>query len=167
MGEKLKTFWNKTKEALKKVSKKVYILTASILILVIVGVVILVSTSNTYTVLFTGLSASETSSIVSFLAGQGVTDYKMENNDTILVPKAQEASLKAQLLMEGYPQTGFAYSYDTYYDNIGSLSTESERRTAWLHDLQDKMSAVVRCFENVKNAMVVSAHSLIFILKEI
>ena len=154
MVEKLKTFWNKTKEALKKVSKKVYILTASILILVIVGVVVLVSTSNTYTVLFTGLSASETSSIVSFLAGQGVTDYKMENNDTILVPKNQEASLKAQLLMEGYPQTGFAYSYDTYYNNIGSLSTESERRTAWLHDLQDKMSAVVRCFENVKNATV-------------
>ena len=153
MVEKLKTFWNKTKEALKKVSKKVYILTASILLLLIVGIVIFVA-NRPYAVLFTGLSASETSSIVSFLAGQGVTDYKMENNDTILVPKDQEAALKAQLLMEGYPQTGFAYSYDTYYNNIGALSTESERRTAWLHDLQDKMSAVVRCFENVKNATV-------------
>ena len=141
------------KEALKKVSKKVYILAASLLVVLIVVVVIVVA-NRPYTVLFTELSATETSSIVSFLEGQGVTDYKIENNDTVLVRKDQAASLTARLLMEGYPQTGFSYSYDTYYNNIGSLSTESERRTAWLHDLQDQMSAVVRCFENVKNATV-------------
>ena len=34
------------------------------------------------------------------LSGQlGVTDYKVENNDTILVPRGQEAALKGRILM--------------------------------------------------------------------
>ena len=143
----------KGQEVLQKVSKKVYILIATVVVVIAVIIVIALA-SRPYSVLFTGLSASDLSSITSYLDSQGVADYKIENNDTILVRENQEASLKARLLMEGYPQTGFSYTYDTYYNHVGSLSTESERQTTWLHDLQDKMSAVVRCFENVKNATV-------------
>lgn len=152
--EKAKASLEKVKETLKKISKKTYILIGTVLVLMAIAIGAVLLTSNPYSVLFTGLSSSDLSSIVSYLEGQGVTDYKIENSDTILVNKNQEASLKARLLMEGYPQSGFSYSYDTYYNNVGSLSTESERRTTWLHDLQDKMSAVVRCFDNVKNATV-------------
>lgn len=153
MVEKMKATMAKVREKLQKISKKVYILTAT-LIAVAAVVVVLVLANRPYSVLFTGLSTADVSSITSYLNSQGVVDYKIENNDTILVRENQEASLKASLLMEGYPQSGFSYSYDTYYNNIGSLSTESERRTAWQHDLQEKMSAVVRCFQNVKNATV-------------
>ena len=154
MTEKVKGFWNKGVEFLKKVSKKVYIAIAVVLALLIVAVAIYIN-SRPYAVLFTGLSASETSSILSSLDSAGVTDYKVENNDTILVPKGQEPSLKARLLLEGYPQTGFSYS--TYYDNVGALSTESERNNAYIHDLQDRMGAVIRCFDNVKDAVVTIA----------
>lgn len=149
----MKAALTKVKAALQKVSKKVYITVATLVVVALVVIVVALA-NRPYSVLFTGLSSPELTSIVSYLEGQGVADYKIENNDTILVRKNQEASLKARLLMEGYPQTGFSYSYDTYYNNIGSLSTESERKTTFLHDLQDQMSAVVRCFDNVKNATV-------------
>lgn len=54
----------------------------------------------------TGVSSGEASSILSYLDSLGVTDYKVENNDTILVPRGQEAALKGRILMAGYPQTG-------------------------------------------------------------
>ena len=154
MTEKLKARWEKIKGQLKKISKKVYIIAASILVLLIAAIIIVLC-NRPYAVLFTGLNATETSAILTYLDGQGIADYKVENNDTILVPKHQEAGLKARLLMEGYPQSGFSYS--TYYDNVGALSTESERNTVYLHDLQDRMSAVVRCFDNVKDAVVTIA----------
>ena len=155
MNEKLKGLWEKVKETLKKVSKKVYIAAAVVLVALIAAIVVFAATNKPeYSVLFTGLSSSETSSVITYLDSLGVTDYKVENRDTILVPAAQEENLKVRLLMEGYPQSGFAYDYSTYYENIGMLSTESERRTAFLHDLQDQMSAVVRSFENVKEATV-------------
>ena len=155
MNEKVKGLWDKVKDVLKKVSTKVYIAAAVVLMVLIALIAVLTATYKPeYSVLFTGLSSSETASVITYLDGLGVTDYKVENRDTILVPAAQEESLKVRLLMEGYPQSGFAYDYSTYYNNVGALSTESERRTAFLHDLQDQMSAVVRSFENVKEATV-------------
>ena len=54
--------------------------------------------------------------------------------------------------MAGYPQSG--YNYSTYYDHVSSLSTESERNNAYIHDLQDRMGAVIRSLEGVKDAQV-------------
>ena len=123
--------------------------------MVLVAVAVLIAfllNNKPYEVLVTGVSSGEASSILTFLEGQGVTNYKVENNDTILVPRSQVTALKGKLLMEGYPQTGYAYS--TYYDHVGSLSTESERDNAYLMFLMESMSNVIRTFENVKDATV-------------
>ena len=151
MTEKLKALWAKLKEHLKKISKKVYIF-AGVALVVLAAVVVLVLYNKPYEVLVTGVSSGEASSILSYLDSLGVTDYKVENNDTILVPRGQEAALKGRILMAGYPQTGYAYS--TYYDHVGSLSTEAERNNAYLMFLQESMSNTIRTFENVKDAMV-------------
>lgn len=151
MPEKIKAYWGRLRELLKKVSKKVYI--AAIAGLVVVAAVIVIALNNKpYEVLVTGVSTNEASSVLSYLESLGVTDYKIEDSDTILVPKNQVDSLKGRILMAGYPQTGYAYS--TYFDNIGSLSTESERNNAFLMYLQESMSNVIRTFENVKDAIV-------------
>lgn len=149
MVEKAKTYLEQVKTFLKKVPKKVYIALVALLA-VAVGLVVWMN-NRPYEVLFTGLNTSEMSSILTYLDDTGVREYKVENNDTILVPQAQEASLKARLLMEGYPQTGFAYSSES---SAGMLSTESERREATKRDLQDRLSAVVRCFDGVRDAVV-------------
>ena len=143
LTEKLKTLWAKLKERLKKISKKVYIIAGAALV-VLAAAVVLVLYNRPYAVLVTGVSSGEASSILSYLDSLGVTDYKVENNDTILVPKGQEAALKGRILMAGYPQTGYAYS--TYYDHVGSLSTEAERNNAYLMFLQESMSNTIRTF---------------------
>ena len=149
--DKLKKFWANGLERIKKISKKALIIFAVALVALAV-LIALVLNNKPYEVLVTGVSSGEASSILTYLDAQGVTDYKVENNDTILVPRSQAASLKGKLLMQGYPQTGYAYS--TYYDHVGSLSTESERDNAYLMFLMESMSNVIRTFENVKDATV-------------
>ena len=157
MQEKLKGFWGKTKEklqGLKNLSKKALaaIIAGAVALVVLIAVAVVALNNRPYATLVTGVSAEEASSILTYLTSQGVTDYKVENNDTILVPAGQEANLKARILMEGYLQTGFAYS--SYFDRIGALSTESERNQAFLIALQEKLEAVIRCFDNVQDAYV-------------
>lgn len=149
--DKLKKFQADALEWIKKISKKIWIISAVVLVSVAVLIAFFLN-NKPYEVLVTGVSSGEASSILTFLEGQGVTNYKVENNDTILVPRSQVTALKGKLLMEGYPQTGYAYS--TYYDHVGSLSTESERDNAYLMFLMESMSNVIRTFENVKDATV-------------
>ncbi len=147
--EKVKPYLDKVKEFLKKVPKKIYI--ALVVLLAIAAAVVIWLNNRPYEVLFTDLNSSEVSSILTYLEENGTTEYKVQNNDTILVPKDQEADLKMRLLMEGYPQSGFAYEYS---EGAGALATESERSRAALHDLENRMSAVVRKFDGVKEAVV-------------
>ena len=149
MREKVKSYLDKAKEVLKKVSKKVYIAVAVLLAAAVMLVVWL--NTRPYAVLFTDLNSSEMSSILSYLEESGVTEYQVQDNDTILVPENLESALRAKLLMAEYPQSGFSYTYST---STGALSTESERNRATLYDLQDRMGATIRCFDNVRDAVV-------------
>lgn len=154
MSEKVKDLAEKGKAIVGKISKKTWIiLGAALVALIAVAIAVVVALNNQpYAVLFTNLNREEASSIMAYLEENGATDYRLENNDTILVPESQEPILKAKLSMEGYPKNGFSYS--TYYDHVSSLSTESERDNAYLMLLQERMGAVVRCFEGVKDAAV-------------
>lgn len=151
MNENLKTYLAKVKETLGKVSKKIWILLA-VLVVAAAVVAAVLANNRPYSVLFADLNTDDLSAILSYLNEQGVTDYKLEDGDTILVPESQETALKAAVLQQGYPNSGFSYS--TYFDNVGALSTEAERNTAYLLLLNERMSAVVECFDGVKEAEV-------------
>lgn len=152
MIDKLKPYWEKVKTAFGKISKKIWI--AAVVALVAVAAVITFALNNKpYVVLFTNLSSEEAASIMAYLDNQGATDYRLENNDTILVPKDQGDALKARLVTEGYPKSGFAY--DMYYANVSSLSTESEREKAYLMTIMESLRGVIRCLDGVKDATVV------------
>lgn len=159
VGEKIKTFF-------EKMSKKNRTFLAVALVIILVGsVAIAVMLNNKpYVTLFTGLTSEETQTVVGYLNKNGVANYRLEGDDTILVPKGQEALLKAKLLMEGIPESGFSYS--TYFDHIGTMSTESERNASLLFELQDRMAAVIRCLDGVKDAkvMIVQAEDRRYIL---
>ena len=157
MQEKLKNMVKKVKGFFTNMNKKTRTIAGAVLGGVVVAVVViaLVIGNRPYNVLFTGLSADELSSIVTYLNDKGVTDYKVQGTDTVLVAKNQEAQLKANLLMEGYPKSGFAYA--TYKAGVGSMSTETDRQIAYLQDLQDRMAGVIRCMDGVKSAVVTIA----------
>ena len=107
MKEKAKNLLQKTKELLKKVSKKMWIAIAAVLVvLVVVAAIALTLNKKDYAVLVTEVSNTEASNILNYLSTQGVTNYKVEDGNTILVPAGQESALKAGILMQNLNQTG-------------------------------------------------------------
>ena len=154
MQEKVKGFLEKGKQWWKNAAKKTKLLMGLGLLatVAVIAAVVIINLNRPYVTLFTELNQSDLSAIVSYLSDNGVTDYQIKDEDTILVPEGQEVQLKAQLLQEGYPSSGFAYS--TYFDHVGTLTTESERNQLVLYELQDRTAAVIRCMEGVKDATV-------------
>lgn len=157
MQEKLKDFGGKAKGFFAKIGKKARIAIGCALGVLILAAVAAAVVMNTrpYSVLFTGLSTEEVSSITAYLNDSGVTDFRVRDTDTILVPEEQETQTKADLLMQGYPKSGFAY--ETYREGVGSMSTDADRQMAYLQDLQDRMAGVIRCMDGIKAAVVTVA----------
>lgn len=153
MGDKVKKVVSDAGQKWKAASRKTKgILGGAVLVVVVALVVIIMVLGNRpYVTLFADLNQSDLSSILTYLSDNGVTEYKVEG-DTILVPEDREAALKAQVLQAGYPSSG--YGYDTYFDHVGSLTTESERNQVTLYALQDRMQAVIRNFDGVRDAAV-------------
>ena len=155
MGERIKQVPAKAKELFGKISKTGKIILGIVLVIavaVIAGLVIYRSTRS-YAVLFTELSSDDMTSVITYLEQNNVRDYRVENNDTILVRESQEASLKAKILMQGFPTSGYGYS--TYLNNVGTLSSESDRQILQIYDLQDRLGATIRCLDGVRDAVVI------------
>lgn len=156
MNEKIKANLEKAKTALGKVSKKIWVLIAVALVLVAAGITIFLY-NRPYSVLITSQNAEEISTVMSWLETQGIQDYRMEGMSTILVPSGQETNLKARLMMEGYPKQGF--SYESYYSHVSTLSTEAERKQAYLNSIQDRLGAIIEELEGVSSAVVTLTQS--------
>lgn len=152
--EKLQIALDKVKSYFDGEKKKKRIITAAIILVAVIAVSVVIAirlNNRPYETLFTGLTTDEASAIVGKLTEYGATDYKIVG-DSIQVPAKDEPNLKAKLLMDGYPKSGFLY--DTYFNNISSMASDADRRTIIKYELQDRMAATIRCFEGVKDATV-------------
>lgn len=145
--EKLKSWWKSTAK-----KTKLFLALGLLAVLIVLVVVIAIISNRPYATLFTGLNQAELNEIVTYLSDNGVTDYRISGNDTVLVPESQVYQLKADLAMANYPTSG--YGYELYLDNVGGLTTESERIQLQLYDLQESLAATIRCFDNVQDATV-------------
>ena len=150
-AEKVKGILEKVKNALKKVSKKIWILIAAVVSVLAVGIAIFVN-NRPYATLITGASADEAGAVVTWLTEQGITDYRMEGTGTILVPEGQASNLKARLLMEQYSNK--TSSYSGYFERVSALSTQSDRENAWLITLTEVLEDTICQFEGVRSANV-------------
>lgn len=156
MNEKIKEYLEKAKTLLGKVSKKIWIIAAVVVVLIAAGVAFFLN-NRPYSVLITSANQEEISTVMSWLETQGIRDYRVDGMTTILVPSGQETNLKARLMMEGYPKEG--YSYDTYYEHVSALSTEAERNTAYLLLIQDRIGAILGELDGVERADVTITQS--------
>lgn len=127
----VKTFW----EGLDSIKRKIVGIGTAVLLVVIVALVVWLN-YQPYVVLFNNLDSDEAAAILQSLQDKGVS-AKVENNGTIMVPENQEAALKMQLAIEGYPKGGF--TYDIYTNNVDTMATNSDRRTYLMYQLQNRM----------------------------
>ncbi len=123
--------------------------------LIISAIIIAVVINNSgYSVLFTGMTDEEAVSIVAKLQEDGI-NYKYDGSGEILVSNDEVDQARANLVVEGYPKSGF--SYGTYISNAGGMTTDSEKQQYELYDLQDRIAATIRLFYGVHDAKVTIA----------
>ena len=160
MVEKIKTYWEKVKGVLGKVSKKIWIAIAAVIVIPAVAIAFVVASNNEYEVLFADLNNGDVTNLINYLDGEGITNYRLENGDTILVPKVQVPTLQMKIAMQGYGTSGYAYGgYGSYTEKVGMLSTDAERRTMWLIATMEEVRASVLSLDGVKDAAFVARNA--------
>ena len=149
----MKEFWQKVKDFFKNMSMKVRVLLGVTVVLVIAAIAALAmwSSGQPYETLFTNLSSTEASAIMSKLDEDGFRDYRLEG-DTIYVRADQRDIATARLVQAGYPKDGSLYS--TWFENVGAMTTSSQAATTWLIAVQERLEATIRSFDEVRDADV-------------
>lgn len=150
--EKLKEGWEKVKTVVGKVSKVVWIIIGIVLVALVAGIIIFFNT-RPYSILVTGATPNEVTTVTTWLEGRGITDYRVQGTDTVLVPDRMATTLKAGLLSEMYTDDSGS-DYSMYFDNVSMLSTESERDNAMEMAVEEKLAAVISQMEGVTWASV-------------
>jgi flagellar M-ring protein FliF len=110
--------------------------------------------TTTYEVLYTGLSSDEQVEILGVIQNLGIST-KSDDSGTISVPSGQADSVRAQLALEGYPKSGL--SYDVFTSNVSMTSTDFEKETYKIYELQNRLSATIKAFSGVRDATVTIA----------
>lgn len=156
MRERFDKILGQLKEINAKLTKRNRILIiggiVAVLLIAVVGAVILNSTP--YDLLYTGVTQQDAKDIMGVLQESGVS-AKYDSDGNISVPKEQVDELRAQLAVQGYPKSGFTYS--TFSDNVDMMSTDFEKNTYKLYELQDRLAATIRRFDGVSDATVIIA----------
>ena len=152
---KLKCLWEKVKDFFKNMSKKLRIILAAALAVILIAIVvtaILLSGKKEYVALYQDMTPSEIQEVTTYLQNSGFTDYQTVSG-AIMVPSGQYSSLIAQLAQQGYPKDGSLYG--SYWDHVGAMSTNSERQQAYLIATQEKLETNIRTMNGVLDADVI------------
>ena len=155
MNDKAKSILETIKEQINKISpniRKMLIATIAGVLIFSIGMAVFLN-SRPYEVLFTGLTTEEASEIMTKLQETQV-EHKYSDG-TITVPTEIVDQLKAQLVFEGYPKSGFTYG--VFSENISMMSTDFEQESYKIFELQDRIASTIRLFEGVKDAKVTIA----------
>ncbi len=144
------------KEFVGKLSSKTKKLIIAGAVVLVIGAVCIAFVLNNkpYAVLFYELGAEEAQQIVEKLQEDG-TEFKYQGDTTIMVKEEELDQVKAKLVQEGYPKSGF--TYDTYTENASMMTTDSDKQLYKLYELQDRIGATICLFDGVKDAKVTIA----------
>ncbi len=131
-------------------TKKIIIAVAVVLVIAAIAIAVVLN-NRPYAVLFSGLGEQEAQQITAKLQEEEIP-FQFQGNSTIMVPESLVDQTKATLVQEGYPKSGF--TYDTFKDNAGLMTTDSDKATYKIYELQDRIGATIKLFEGVENATV-------------
>ena len=150
LSDSVKSASEKINEYLKGKRLRFFVLVGLIIAIVIALTVFL--NQKTYTVLYSGMEASETGEVLSLLSEMGV-DAKTEGEDTVLVPDGQVDEVRLELAAQGYPSTG-VNDYSIYSSASGLGTTDSEKQVYYKYQLQANLRTTIMQMEKVENAVV-------------
>ena len=151
---KLKSLWEKIKDFFKNMSKKLRIILAAalaVILIAIIAAVVMFGGKEPYTVLYQELTPTEASEIMTYFQNNGIADYRMEGT-SIMVREEQYASLLAKLAQAGYPKDGSLYG--PYWEHAGTMSTTSERAIAFQIATQERLETSIRTMDGILDATV-------------
>lgn len=153
MAEQLKNIWKSTVEFWSKLSitKKRIIIGGLVALLLIAIIITFILNKKEYVVLFNQIEEEETVEVMQQLQENNV-DYKYESDGTILIPKAQESTLRMQLAQSGHPRTGA--NYDVFTSNIDFMTTDYEKRKYEVFQLQERLQDSIETINGVEEAIV-------------
>ena len=153
-GENLKETVLKVKETWTEQSPKRKIImiaiAAAIVAVAIIATIALNSQRSQYVVLYPSLEASEINDVYNAVKEKGVMP-KIENGN-VMVPSDQYNGLLLELASEGYPKSSLTYDISAKNDSI--TTTESDKKTNNLHQLQDRIQSTLKSISGVSNAIV-------------
>lgn len=130
--------------------KRLMIVAAVLLLVTMIALVVYLNYSP-YTVLVSDMESAEMAEVLAILEENGVSS-KVEGTGTILVPQKQEASIRMTLAVAGYPKSGLGY--DLFTENVGSMSTDSDRKAYQLFQLQERLAKAIETISGVNKVIV-------------
>lgn len=131
-----------------------YIGTLLTVIILIIGIAVFASSSNSKLVpLYSNLSIQETSQIKTELDGRGVP-YELENGgSTITVPENQVDHLLVELAGQGLPNSG-NIDYSFFSENSSFGITDNEFNIMKLDAMQTELAKLITSIDGIQNAEV-------------
>ena len=156
MRERLDKILEQLKEIREKIGRRNLIIILLVVVAVLIGIGVLIHNASkvTYEILYTGLSQDEQVEILGKLQELGI-ESQSDDDGEIRVVEGQADTARAQLAMEGYPKSGL--SYDIFTANVSMTSTDFEKETYKIYELQDRLAATIKCFSGVRDATVTIA----------
>ncbi len=155
MGEQLqkvlksfRQFW----DAQERKRKIIYIsILAAVVLIAIIFAIIL--NKKEYVVLYTGLEASEAATIASEIQTLGY-EVNLKSGGTISVVNGTENQIAMEMSMLGYPKGSGKLDFSQYTENVGMMTTESEKKVYYYLALESKLAAVVAQFNGIESSVV-------------
>ena len=155
--ERLKGIWSAITSWWNTLTKRLKIIIISGLvgvILLTIGVNVYLNSAKLpagYSVLYRNVSTEEATTIYTSLKSQGYS-VMIGDDYTIYVDENEVELARFAMASVGLPTS--ALSYDTFSSNTGFLTTELERKTYLLYQLQDRIQATLARVEGVEGAVV-------------
>jgi flagellar M-ring protein FliF len=153
MGERLagiiaplRQFWSGLSVRVKRLS-----IAALALIIVAAAVGSFLLNSEEYVAIYTALPEYEQTEIVAQLNDMGVS-VRFDDAGRIMVPASQQANVRMQLAIAGYPKNGLSYYY--FEENNSVLTTDYSRKQIQYMGYQERIGATIKTLDGVRDAIV-------------
>ncbi len=153
MGNMIQKIRAKAQQFFGNLSKgqKIRLIILTVTVLVIGVALYFVASYKPYSVLYTGMNASDAGEVLSVLEEMGIST-KVQGTDTVLIPSDQVDEVRMRLATQGYPESG--YNYDIFKQASGLGTTDYEKKVYLQFQLQDNLRKTILKLSKVQDAVV-------------